>query len=753
MNPNVFAPTYPYVHITVLLFDKKITKKNGLKNGDSNIYLELTNAAAFGKHGLVRFHWLSGVAADQFTDDDVIGDPIDLAGNGVVNEVKLLVPLELLKKSSSNGGKAGIYYEYVENDNSDPVLVGKPQNINDKSAGKSQTFDIDINGLTLLPPVPSHIAVEEADLKSGFIIRIPTFAGESTSQSITLHWKQGENDTAIGPYSVSQPEINSGKDIVVHDSMLKSLIEGDVELYYEVSDSGQLYKSDSAHVTYGKSVKIVLPAPVFSQAKNGEIDVSILSTIEVSIPSESEAKNLQDVTLTLEGLDAKGSVITKAQKIQSGTVSLPTQFIFDKFSQENINSFRASYVTVSNKETLNSPATTVLSSHNNLSDSESGYLYGAGWHGVDDLGSEDRDYYQRDLEELTPRLKVKFLPHGSGRYTHSVVGADGLVYSWGANDYSETGTGLQGRVSRHQAIAPPGISFISNGSFHTLALDADGTLYVCGCTNDGRLTLPSAPNARVGIFTPALTAMKFSFVSASGTGGGDWDSYSAMGISKGDGKLYGWGFADTGVLGGGVNSVRSSQPVLVEASRSWKWVSHNNHRAAGITTEGELYTWGNEDGHGVLGRGVRGNHINLPELLNVIDDDNKPVHFTKVSTGQHFMLALDTKGRVWGWGSNWCYALGRAGRQDENGIPPVLIPGLHGKFIDIATDWASGAAINSDGTLYTWGNNQRGQLGLGINQNYVGEPTSVPLMGKYAKRVSFGCFALFVLLSDSNEHG
>lgn len=633
----VYLATYPYAHISTLLFENSINAHNGIKNGQSNVNIELTNAGVFGKHGYVRFHWLSGVVGNAFSSDDVIGEPVNLSHSAVAQEVKILVPLDLLKKASDNGGRAGIYYQYVESDTQNPVDVGKPLNTKDNTAGKSQTFDININGLqlNLLAPIPEHTPITANDLTVGYTIKIPDYARKKVGQTIMLHWKQDSQDTSIGPYSIESVDIGGAKAIVLNNHNIPNPKNGPVKLYYTVTDGGDVATSPTVTVNYGGSVT-----------------------------------------------------------------------------------------------------------------SESGYLYGAGWHGYCNLGDADTDTKSSALTELTSEQKVKFLPHGSGRYTHSAIGEDGKLYCWGANDWNESGTGHSGRQVRQQAEfvgGRPDIVFVSNGSFHTLALEADGTLWGAGCMRNGRLTLGAHSDDRYVQFTKTTTGRKFSFVSAAGSGGGEWDGFSSLGIGKDDAKLYGWGASDTGVLGQGRDSVPDTYaPALVESSRTWSWVAHNYYRAAGITTSGELFTWGNENGSGVLGRGTTGGKVRTPTEVAVTDGTGKSVRFSKVVTGQEFMIALDTQGRVWGWGKNWYFDLAGAGTQDQVGILPTLIPGLEGTFVDIAADFASAAAVNANGVLYVWGNNVRGQLGLGVDNEIVSKPTIVKA-GTSIRRISFGCYSLFAL--------
>jgi regulator of chromosome condensation len=110
----------------------------------------------------------------------------------------------------------------------------------------------------------------------------------------------------------------------------------------------------------------------------------------------------------------------------------------------------------------------------------------------------------------------------------------------------------------------------------------------------------------------------------------------------------------------------------------------------------------------------------IPELENIVD----------MATGTNHVLALDTKGRLFVWGTGEQNQLGRRVIQRTSRL--ALIPteiGLKRKKIVIigSGDYHSFAIDNND-NVYSWGLNSFGQTGIpkdGENVDIVGQPTLV----------------------------
>ena len=88
-----------------------------------------------------------------------------------------------------------------------------------------------------------------------------------------------------------------------------------------------------------------------------------------------------------------------------------------------------------------------------------------------------------------------------------------------------------------------------------------------------------------------------------------------------------------------------------------------------------------------------------------------------IAAGQRHCLALRSDGSVWSWGTN---QFGQMGNGVSNSVFPLRVSSIS-NVIGIAAGWNHSLAI-SNGTVWAWGTNDGGQLGNGATTN---SPTPV----------------------------
>lgn len=192
----------------------------------------------------------------------------------------------------------------------------------------------------------------------------------------------------------------------------------------------------------------------------------------------------------------------------------------------------------------------------------------------------------------------------------------------------------------------------------------------------------------------------------------DAGNYHAHAI-KNDGTLWGWGGNWSGQVGIGTTANQRAA-VQVGQDADWEMVSDGGHSSFAIKTDGSLWSWGS-NGNGVLGQGTTGagTDLSIPTRIGSGAD------WAQVAASGSHVLALKDDGTLWSWGLN---------DNGQLGLGPttnVTVPTQIGS----ATDWVavgigsvSSYAMKSDGTLWAWGSNLGGRLGIG---NYVSKDVPV----------------------------
>jgi RHS repeat-associated protein len=89
-----------------------------------------------------------------------------------------------------------------------------------------------------------------------------------------------------------------------------------------------------------------------------------------------------------------------------------------------------------------------------------------------------------------------------------------------------------------------------------------------------------------------------------------------------------------------------------------------------------------------------------------------------VSAGEYHALALRSDGSVWSWGTN---QTGQLGTGLSNSVFPVRVSGVSG-VVGIGAGWNHSLTAQASGAVWAWGTNDSGQLGNGTST-----PTNVPV--------------------------
>jgi len=109
-------------------------------------------------------------------------------------------------------------------------------------------------------------------------------------------------------------------------------------------------------------------------------------------------------------------------------------------------------------------------------------------------------------------------------------------------------------------------------------------------------------------------------------------------------------------------------------------------------------------------QGQQGNGVADASNPNVFTQIGALTNWLKVSAGAYFTLAVKTDGTMWSWGQNDLGTLGI--NTDTSRSSPVQVGALT-TWSQISTGYNTASAIKTNGTLWSWGDNGSGALGDG----------------------------------------
>ncbi len=303
--------------------------------------------------------------------------------------------------------------------------------------------------------------------------------------------------------------------------------------------------------------------------------------------------------------------------------------------------------------------------------------------------------------------------------------ADGTVVAWGNNSYSQTAipAGLSnvvaiaagdlhslalkadgtvvgwGSTAYGQVSNPAGLSnvvAIAAGYYHSVALKADGTVAAWGANGYGQTNSPTGLSNVVAIAAGGWYGLA---LEAGGTVVG-WGDNNVGQISvptglsnvvaiaagdihslalKADGTVVGWGYDDVGQtdVPTGLNNV-----VAIAAGGDY---------SVALQADGTVAAWG-ENFFG---------ETDVPAGLNNV---------VAIAAGNNYGLALKADGTVVGWGYN--------NDGEATGVPSgapgaVIIAGQPlTNVVAIAAGIEHSLALEADGTVVGWGDNDYGETGI-----------------------------------------
>lgn len=159
-----------------------------------------------------------------------------------------------------------------------------------------------------------------------------------------------------------------------------------------------------------------------------------------------------------------------------------------------------------------------------------------------------------------------------------------------------------------------------------------------------------------------------------------------------NGDLYTWGNNEDGRIGngeyGGKNGMVCMQQTPYKALRNVCSVTMNMRNTAAITTNGDLYIWGNNE-FGQIGDGTREQRSAPVKILSNV---------RSVSLNSHTTVAVTKNNELYAWGYNSSGEVGN-GTIDFQLSPVKIMDNVR----TATTSWGNTAALTTKDELYLWG--------------------------------------------------
>jgi len=199
-----------------------------------------------------------------------------------------------------------------------------------------------------------------------------------------------------------------------------------------------------------------------------------------------------------------------------------------------------------------------------------------------------------------------------------------------------------------------------------------------------------------------------------------------------DGSIWAWGGNSNGQLGDGTSTDRpwpvqvmtvvglADDRPLLAILHSVIAVSAGDRHSLALLADGTVLAWG-ANGKGELGDGTTAAR-KTPVAVSGPNAAGSLTDIIAISAGTRYSLALKADGTVWSWGRNDNGQLGDGTTTDRHTPAKAKVT----RATAIAAGASHSLALKGDGTVWAWGRNNKGQLGDG---GVTDSPTPVKVKG------------------------
>ncbi len=266
-------------------------------------------------------------------------------------------------------------------------------------------------------------------------------------------------------------------------------------------------------------------------------------------------------------------------------------------------------------------------------------------------------------------------------------------------------------------------------------------------------------------------------VNAAGQSAPSNEAFATPADTRVHGSVLTWGDNQYGQLGNGtVTRSLLAGPIVPAAGQALNnivQVAGGGRYSLALTSNGSVYAWG-DDTYGQLGDGKQtfSSQVNENSIPGVVQTQSGPLtNVVAIAAGQDHALALTADGSVYSWGRNQYGQLGNGstdssayysyyGYVSDNPYATLVRGGSHFSYASLSgvTAIAAGGyhslAVLSDGTVVAWGYNSSGQLGDAASGSGADSAYPVPVSSlTNAVSVAAGQYFSLALTASGSVYG